>query len=388
MADYVDCVVIGAGVVGLAVARACAQAGLETVVLESENAIGTQTSSRNSEVIHAGIYYAPGSLKARLCVQGREALYPYCHDRGVATQVCGKLVVAANNAQRSVLARIQAWARANGVQDVRWLEAAEMHALEPALAGAAALLSPSTGIVDSHGLMLALQGDFEAAGGMVAFCSPFVAGRPLSTDNKARLELDIGGDSSIALRARHVINCAGLSASDVAQRFHGLRLQHIPRIRLAKGNYFSLAGRAPFSRLIYPVPEPGGLGIHLTLDLNGRVRFGPDVELIDSVDYSVSTARATPFYTAIRCYWPELPDGALSPDYAGIRPQLSPKPEDNGLMSDFLIQDETRHGMPGLVNLFGIESPGLTACLAIAQEVLSCLQPDGSGDKEDSGHPL
>ncbi|MCZ4328712.1 NAD(P)/FAD-dependent oxidoreductase [Castellaniella denitrificans] len=367
MTDRVDCVVIGAGVVGLAVARACALAGLETLALEAESAIGTATSARNSEVIHAGLYYPRGSLKARLCVQGRQALYDYCASHGVAHQRRGKLIVATRDEQIGALERIGAAAAANGVHDLRRLDAAQARAREPALRCVAALESPSTGIIDSHGLMLALLGDLESAGGLVAVRSPVLSGRILADG----ILLRVGGDEPMELIARRVVNCAGLHAQAVAAALDGLPPDSIPAGRYAKGNYYALSGKAPFSRLIYPVPEPGGLGVHLTLDLGGQARFGPDVEWIDAIDYTVDPARADGFYAAIRRYWPDLRDGALRPDYAGIRPKLAvPAGQD----ADFLIQDARTHGVPGLVNLYGIESPGLTACLAIADEVTARLE--------------
>ena len=367
MTDRVDCVVIGAGVVGLAVARACALVGLETLALEAESTIGTATSARNSEVIHAGLYYPRGSLKARLCVQGRQALYDYCASHGVAHQRCGKLIVATRDEQIGALERIGAAAAANGVHDLRRLDAAQARAREPALQCVAALESPSTGIIDSHGLMLALLGDLESAGGLVAVRSPVLSGRILADG----ILLRVGGDESMELVAHRVVNCAGLHAQAVAAALDGLPPDSIPAGRYAKGNYYALSGKAPFSRLIYPVPEPGGLGVHLTLDLGGQARFGPDVEWIDAIDYTVDPARADGFYAAIRRYWPDLRDGALRPDYAGIRPKLAvPAGQD----ADFLIQDARTHGVPGLVNLYGIESPGLTACLAIADEVTARLE--------------
>jgi L-2-hydroxyglutarate oxidase LhgO len=367
MTDRVDCVVIGAGVIGLAVARACALAGLETLALEAESDIGTATSARNSEVIHAGLYYPRGSLKARLCVQGRQALYDYCASHGVAHQRCGKLIVATRDEQIGALERIGAAAAANGVHDLRRLDAAQARAREPALQCVAALESPSTGIIDSHGLMLALLGDLESVGGLVAVRSPVLSGRILADG----ILLRVGGDEPMELVARRVVNCAGLHAQAVAAALDGLPPDSIPAGRYAKGNYYALSGKAPFSRLIYPVPEPGGLGVHLTLDLGGQARFGPDVEWIDAIDYTVDPARADGFYAAIRRYWPDLRDGALRPDYAGIRPKLAvPAGQD----ADFLIQDARTHGVPGLVNLYGIESPGLTACLAIADEVTARLE--------------
>jgi len=366
MTDRVDCVVIGAGVVGLAVARACALAGLETLALEAEAAIGTATSARNSEVIHAGLYYPRGSLKARLCVQGRQALYDYCASHGVSHARCGKFIVATREEQIGALGRIGAAAAANGVHDLRRLDAARARAREPALQCVAALESPSTGIIDSHGLMLALQGDLESAGGLLALRAPVLSGKVLPEG----ILLRIGGDEPMELIARRVVNCAGLHAQTVAAAIDGLPPGSIPAGRYAKGNYYALSGKAPFSRLIYPVPEPGGLGVHLTLDLGGQARFGPDVEWVDAIDYTVDPARADGFYAAIRRYWPDLRDGALHPDYAGIRPKLAvPAGQD----ADFLIQDARAHGVPGLVNLYGIESPGLTACLAIAGEVIQRL---------------
>ena len=371
MTDTIDCIVIGAGVVGLAVARACAQRGWETVLVESENAIGTITSSRNSEVIHAGIYYPKGSLKARLCVEGKQALYAYCESTGVGYRRCGKLIVATNEAQREALHAIEAAARANGVHDLRWVSREEARDIEPALECVAALESPSTGIIDSHGLMLALQGDFESAGGMLALCSPVTGGQIDHGGSQPQpIRLEIGGEEPIELLAHRVINSAGLYAQTVAASLRGLDPASIVPGRYAKGNYYSLAGRAPFSRLIYPVPEHGGLGVHLTLDLGNQARFGPDVEWIDDIDYRVDPARADAFYAAIRTYWPALPDHALQPGYAGIRPKLM---VDGAVGGDFVIQDASAHGVAGLINLYGIESPGLTASLAIADEVVRRL---------------
>lgn len=368
MTDSVDCLVIGAGAVGLAVARACAQSGLETLLVESEHAIGTGTSSRNSEVIHAGIYYPKGSLKARLCVAGRQTLYDYCASHGVAHRRCGKLIVATHDEQGDRLQQIATAAVANGVDDLRWLDPSQAQAREPALQCIAALESPSTGIIDSHGLMLALLGDLEQAGGLLALRSPVTGGTVLPTPDDGML-LHIGGDEPSEIIARRVINCAGLHAQAVAASIQGIPPATIPLGRYAKGNYYTLSGKAPFSHLIYPVPEPGGLGVHLTLDLGGQARFGPDVEWIDTIDYRVDPARADGFYAAIRCYWPDLPDDSLHPSYAGIRPKLAMP---DGQDADFIIQDARTHGVPGLVNLYGIESPGLTSCLAIAQTVLQC----------------
>lgn len=360
--ERVDCIVIGAGVVGLAVARALALRGLETLVLERERTIGTGTSSRNSEVIHAGIYYPEGSLKARLCVRGKELLYAYCRERGVPHRRCGKLIVATSPEQREVLERLQAAGRANGVDDLALITAAEAREAEPRLHCVAALHSGSTGIVDSHALMLALQGDFENAGGLLACGAPVLGG----ACGPNGITLQVGGEQPMEIAAGVVINSAGLHAQALAASLAGMPAALVPPLHLAKGNYYSLSGRSPFSRLIYPVPEPGGLGVHLTIDLGGQARFGPDVEWTDRLEYQVDPARAASFYASIRRYWPELPDGALQPGYAGIRPKLSGPGE---AASDFMIQGEAEHGVPGLVHLFGIESPGLTASLAIAEAV-------------------
>jgi L-2-hydroxyglutarate oxidase LhgO len=366
MTETVECVVIGAGVVGLAVARALAMRGRETLVLEAQGTVGTGTSSRNSEVIHAGIYYSPGSAKARLCVEGKRLLYRFCADRGVPFLKCGKLIVASDEQQVPQLRGIEASARANGVTDLRWLSAAGAMALEPAVSCVLALFSPSTGIIDSHALMLALQADIEGAGGVIAFRTPLRRGR----SGPAGIHLEAGGDGAAEITARIVVNCAGLQAQEVAGRIEGVPRQTIPAAHYAKGNYFVLAGRAPFKHLIYPVPEPGGLGVHLTLDLAGRARFGPDVEWVERPEYSVDPARAERFYQAIRRYWPALPEGALRPGYAGIRPKLGGP----AAAPDFLIQGPQAHGVPGLVNLYGIESPGLTASLAIGEEVAGLLE--------------
>ncbi|MBW8269476.1 NAD(P)/FAD-dependent oxidoreductase [Caldovatus aquaticus] len=362
--ESVECVVAGAGVVGLAVARALALAGREVLVLEAAEGIGTETSSRNSEVIHAGIYYAPGSLMARTCVAGKRMLYAYCAERGIPHRNCGKLIVATSEEEAGRLEAIRARAAANGVDDLRLTAAAEARAMEPALRCTAALLSPSTGIVDSHAFMLALQGDAEGAGAVFAFRAPVEGGR-VGEDGIA---LRVGGTEPMALRCRLLVNCAGLHAPRLARALEGMPAAQVPREYFAKGNYFTLSGvRAPFSRLIYPVPVPGGLGTHLTLDLAGQARFGPDVEWVERLDYAVDPRRAESFYAAIRRWWPELPDGALQPGYAGIRPKIVPP---GAPPQDFVVQGRAAHGVPGLVNLFGIESPGLTASLALAEHVL------------------
>lgn len=363
--EHVDCVVVGAGVIGLAVARALAQSGREVLLLEAESAIGTQTSARNSEVIHAGIYYAPGSLKARLCVQGKALLYTYCAERGVAHQACGKLIVATSEAQVTGLQDIQARAQANGVHDLVQLNRAQALALEPALECVAALHSPSTGIIDSHALMLSLLGDLEAAGGVLALNSP------LAQAECAPGAIDLIAVDGTHLRARSVVNAAGLHAPALAAHFAGLPRQQVPTPYYAKGSYFSLAGRSPFSHLIYPVPEAAGLGVHLTLDLGGQARFGPDVQWVDGPDdLQVDPQRGEVFYAEVRKYWPALADGALLPAYAGIRPKISGRGQP---AADFCIQGPQDHGVPGLVNLFGMESPGLTSCLAIGEQVANLL---------------
>ncbi len=359
--DQVDCVVIGAGVVGLAVARALALAGREVMVLEAADGIGTGTSSRNSEVIHAGIYYPQGSLKARLCVQGKALLYAYCAERGVGHSRCGKLIVATSEVQVAQLEGIRQKAAANGVNDLVMLTRDEALAMEPNLQCVAALHSPSTGIVDSHALMLAFQGDLENAGGLVVLNAPLERAeyRPDGIALTAR--------DGTQLQARSVVNSAGLHAPALAARFAGLDARFVPQAFHAKGNYFTLSGRSPFSRLIYPVPEAAGLGVHLTIDLGGQAKFGPDVQWVGSADdLVVDASRGDAFYAEVRKYWPGLPDGALIPGYAGIRPKITPPHE---AAADFVIQGPAMHGVPGLVNLFGIESPGLTSSLAIGELV-------------------
>jgi L-2-hydroxyglutarate oxidase LhgO len=362
--DSVDAVVIGAGLVGLAVARALALAGREVVILEAEVAIGMHTSSRNSEVIHAGIYYPKGSLKARTCVQGKERLYRYCAERGVPHRRCGKLIVATGAAQLAEMEGIRQKALANGVTDVVRIGPGEARAMEPELSCVAALHSPSTGIIDSHALMLAYLGDAQNAGAMLALKSPLEKGcvRP------GGIELHVAGAEPVL--ARNVVNSAGLRAPSVARRIEGFPARLAPPELYAKGNYFTLARRAPFSRLVYPVPEPGGLGVHVTLDLGGRARFGPDVEWVEGIDYTVDPRRAECFYAAIRRYWPGLPDGALEPGYAGIRPKISGRGEPP---ADFVVQGPREHGVRGLVQMYGIESPGLTASLALADDVVALL---------------
>jgi L-2-hydroxyglutarate oxidase LhgO len=363
MAD-IDCIVIGAGVVGLAIARALALSGRDVIVVEARDAIGTQTSSRNSEVIHAGLYYPEGSLKARLCVAGKHLLYAYLRDRGLPFLNCGKLIVATSDSQRTRLDAIHARGQAAGVSDLQRLGPADIAALEPEVSGVEAILSPSTGVLDSHAYMLALQGDIEAAGGNIAFNTPVTALARSGDD----IIVTTGGAEPMLLAAGLVVNAAGHGAPGIAALLADFPRAQLPAQGFAKGNYFALQGRQPFRRLIYPTPEAAGLGVHATLDLAGRVRFGPDVEWVASdQDLKVDPARADAFYAAIRSYWPALPDDALVPDYAGVRPKIHLEGEP---MPDFRIEGQACHGVPGFVTLFGIESPGLTCSLAIGEEVL------------------
>ncbi len=363
MTEQVECVVIGAGVVGLAVARALALSGREVIVLERHGLIGSEISSRNSEVIHAGIYYPTGSLKARLCVAGRQRLYDYCVEHGIAHKRLGKLIVASSPAQLPALAALKAKAEANDVTDLRELTAAEASALEPAVSVAGALFSPSSGIIDSHGYMLGLQGELEDHGGALALNSPVTGGEI----RDGGFLIDVGGADPLTLHCRLLVNAGGLGAQAFAGNLRRLDRKFVPRLHLAKGHYFALAGRTPFTHLVYPMPDAASLGVHVTLDLNGRAKFGPDVEWIDRIDYDVDASRAASFYAAIRSYYPALADGALEPAYTGIRPKLQAP---GGAAEDFVIQGAETHGVRGLVNLFGIESPGLTSSLAIADEVV------------------
>jgi len=359
--EHADCIVVGAGVVGLACARALALAGRQTIVLEAESRIGSGISSRSSEVIHAGLYYATGSLKATLCVRGRELLYGYLAERRLPHCRAGKLIVATEDAQLARLAELQKHGLSNGVERLEWLDADRATALEPALRCRAAIHSPDTGIVDSHALMLALSGDLQSHGGDIALQSPMQQ----ANRGDGAWQLTTGADK-YRISCDVLVNAAGLSAQTVAAAIEDYPRDRIPGLRLARGCYFSLAQAAPFGRLIYPLPVDGGLGVHLTLDLAGAARFGPDVDWIDRIDYSVDAARAQLFYPSIRTYWPQLPDGALQPAYSGIRPKLSGPGEP---ARDFVIDGPPQHGLPGLVQLFGIESPGLTSALAIGERV-------------------
>ncbi len=370
--EKIDTVVIGAGVVGLAIARELAMSGHEVLVLEAADAIGTGTSSRNSEVIHAGIYYPAGSLKAKFCVEGKELLYQYCESHGVEYRNCQKMIVATDQQQLEGLGVIKAKAEANGVNDLRYLSAEEAIALEPNLKTVGALLSPSTGIVDSHGLMLSYQGDAESHGAMIAFNAPVLS---IKIENDGII-LDMGGDAPMTIQASQVINSAGLYAPDIASKTIGLGNEFKPKSYVCKGNYFTLAGKSPFQHLIYPMPNEAGLGVHITVDLGGQAKFGPDTQWLDKEipeleDYPVEPSRGDSFYEAVRSYWPDLEDGSLQAGYSGMRPKLVGPGEE---AADFRIDGPETHGISGLVNLFGIESPGLTSSLAIAKHVAQLLR--------------
>jgi L-2-hydroxyglutarate oxidase LhgO len=358
--------VIGAGVVGLAVARAAAHRGHDVIVAEAESAIGTGTSSRNSEVIHGGIYYPTGTLRARHCVRGRRMLYEFCASHGVPHRKCGKLIVAANAAEIAKIESVAAQGRINEVEGLELIGGNAARALEPELVCTGALLSRSTGIVDSHAYMLALRGEIEDAGGAIALHTPVLG----AARKGGQWSVRFGGGDCGSFDFDAVVNCAGLQAQSVARSIEDYPATRVPRLVLAKGNYFSYAGRPVFSRLIYPAPMPGGLGVHVTLDLAGRMRFGPDVEWIESERYEVDPKRANIFYNRIRTYWPGLRDGTLAPDYSGIRPKLTGPGE---AQADFLIDAPAQHGLPGLVQMFGIESPGLTSSLSLAEDVAGYL---------------
>ena len=366
MSDTIDTLVIGAGVVGLAVARAVARSGRDVLVVEKAAAIGSGTSSRNSEVIHAGIYYQPGSLKAHLCVEGKALLYDFCERAGVEARRVGKLIVAQTEMEVAKLEALQKTARQNGVDDLTWMTSAEAARLEPELVCAGALHSPSTGIVDSHGLMLALQGDAEAHGATVALRTRFVSGEITSNGISAELQDEEGNTMQIACRA--LVNCAGHGAHSVAAGLEGYDRSLLPPRFLAKGSYCNVVGRSPFSRLIYPIPVPGALGTHVTLDQQGRARLGPNIEWVESENYYVSDRIVEEFAKACEGFWPGVRDRELTPAYCGIRPKVHGPQE---AFADFIIQGPDAHGVPGLVNLFGIESPGLTSSLAVANRVRS-----------------
>ncbi|VTU32730.1 NAD(P)/FAD-dependent oxidoreductase [Variovorax sp. PBL-E5] len=368
--DRIDCAVIGAGVVGLAVARALAMAGREVVILEAESAIGTQTSARNSEVIHAGISYAPGSLKGRLCVAGKAALYAYCAERGIGHRRIGKLIVATQASELPELDRYIALGAANGVTDLRVIGAAEARAMEPEVHCVGALHSPSTGIVDSHGLMLAYLGDAEVHGATLALQSPVLSGEA----TQGGIALQVGGDEPSTVLCRTVVNAAGLGAQRVAGAIAGMPAALIPPLYFAVGHYFTLARKSPFHHLVYPTGREGALRAHVTIDLGGQCKFGPDLSWRDGVDYRFDPTREPAFRDAIRRYYPGLRDGDLQPGYTGIRPRLAgPGSSMHNAATDFVVQDERQHGAAGLVNLFGIESPGLTASLAIGEHVRQTL---------------
>jgi L-2-hydroxyglutarate oxidase LhgO len=377
MSARVQTVVAGAGVVGLAVARALAISGREVLVCESELLAGSVTSSRNSGVVHAGIYYAQGSLKARTCVDGRAHLYRFCEEMGVAHRRCGKLIVATEEAQLATLKMLRQKAEANGVSGadaLHLLSAEEVREREPEVSCVGALFSPATGIVDAHELMVALQGGAEAHGAIVALGSPVLGGSPLRAGKGQGGRLRVR-TPELELHCDELVNCAGHGAPRVARSLVGVEPSSLPQQHFAKGNYYSLRGRSPFSCLVYPVPEEAGLGVHATLDLGGQCRFGPDVEWVSpgangELDYQVDPSRADIFYDEVRRYWPGLPDGSLVPDYAGVRPKIQAAGEPS---KDFVVQTKKHHGIAGLVNLFGIESPGLTASLALASLVRDVL---------------
>ena len=364
--DTVECVVIGAGVVGLACARALALSGREVIIIEARPDIGMETSSRNSEVIHSGIYYPEGSLKASACVRGRRKLYEYCGSHHVDHAKIGKLIVATNQNELDELNVLLKKGHVNGVEDLELIDKQEALKKEPELNCVGALWSPSTGIIDSHGLMLAFQGEIEDHGGMIAFNAPFDWARSYQD----HVVLHVGGEDPFTLKTQYLINSAGLAAQNIAQNIDGFAKTLIPKRHIARGVYFALQGKSPFTHLVYPAPEPGGLGVHATLDLAGQCRFGPDVEWIDIINYDVDPRRGEMFYDRIRKYWPALKDGTLSPAYAGIRPKITGQGETAG---DFIIQGPQTHQSGPIINLFGIESPGLTSCMALAENVVQMV---------------
>ena len=360
--DRVNCVIIGAGVVGLAVARAIASTGMSVVIIENEESFGTHTSSRNSEVIHAGIYYPKNSLKAQLCVRGKHLLYRYCHSRNIPHKQIGKLIVATNESEADIVkAYIQKGAD-NDVSDLIWLDKSEVAKLEPQLKSTGAVFSPSTGIIDSHSFMLTLLGDAENSGAMIAYRTPFIRAEVAGNG----FTVTTGGGDSLEFQTDNLVNAAGLNACSVAQNIQGMPNDKIPTPFYAKAHYYSLSGKNPFNHLIYPVAQKASLGIHVTLDIGGQARFGPDLDWIDTIDYAFDNGRLRLFYEAIRRYWPNIREENLQPGYTGIRPKISGP---NESAADFNIQTKADHGVPGLINLFGIESPGLTSSLAIAEIV-------------------
>ncbi len=362
--EHVDCILVGAGVVGLACARGLALAGREVIVLEANGAIGMETSSRNSEVIHSGIYYPQNSLKARTCVRGRDLLYEFCEQRVIGHRKLGKLIVATTVEELGELSVLLRRGKSNGVTDLELYTAKQVNNIEPEINCLGALWSPSTGIIDSHEFMLALHGDLENHGGMVVFNSPVLGG----VVEKKKVVVHVGGEAPMEISCNLFVNAAGLSAQNICHSLAGFPKGHIPKQWLARGVYFSLSGKSPFKHLIYPAPEPGGLGVHATLDMGGYCRFGPDVEWIESINYEVEPNRADVFYKKIRKYWPSLKDGQLQPDYAGIRPKIAGP---NFPTGDFILQGPSTHEAGPIVNLFGIESPGLTAALALAEDVVT-----------------
>ncbi len=362
MSEHIPCVVIGAGVVGLAIAREFARNGIETLVVEKANTIGTETSSRNSEVIHAGIYYPQGSLKAKLCVEGKHLLYEYCKAFSIPHKRIGKMIVATHSEQVNALKALEVRAKRNGVGDLQWLDPGQQSDFAPGLRAEQTLFSPSSGIIDSHQFMLSLQGEIERHGSMLVFNTQFVSAKR----KQDKWEIEVQDTSKYTFSCDALINSAGLHAVNVAHAINGLPCEYIPTQYYAKGNYFSCHTPHDFRHLIYPLPSADGLGIHLTLDLAGNIRFGPNVEWVENISYAVNEKCADTFYKAIREYWPSLPDDTLTPDYAGIRPKIQPAGTKD---TDFLIQEGKHLGLPGLVNLFGIESPGITASLAIARFV-------------------
>lgn len=374
MAD-IDVMIVGAGVIGLAIARKLSGQGLDVIVVEREAAIGTGISSRNSEVIHAGLYYPAGSLKARFCVTGKAALYRYCRDHAVPHKQCGKIIVASRDGDRATLANIRRSAEAAGVTDLADLDAAALAREQPGIQGCAGLLSPSTGIIDSHQFMLSLQGALEDKGGVISFYTEFLSAERDTRSGEWLVQTKgRGSDRTDRLSARWLINAASLDAQAVARTISGVPEQSVPPLHLAKGHYYTYSGKAPFRRLIYPVPEPGGLGVHATLDLGGQVKFGPDVQWVDAIDFAFTGDRTAAFAAAIRKYFPGLDAGKLAPGYTGIRPKLAGPAAAKSSVADFAIHDANMHGLDGLICLYGIESPGLTSSLAIADYVWDMMR--------------